>query len=164
MSELLLPETCQRALAAIEADPLDLPEDVQAHLRTCLSCREARVLWLAQEEAPAASAPHGYFMALPQRVLRKLPAQRMRILRRHPVLWLAAAGLALALGVGGYLVGRVKNAPVAEATLAQPAVDLNELTPESPFDEGDDALSQLADLSPKDVDKVLQRLESAHRP
>ncbi|HWQ10402.1 MAG TPA: hypothetical protein VN436_14880, partial [Holophaga sp.] len=68
------------------------------------------------------------------------------------------------LGVGGYLVGRVKNAPVAEATLEQPTMDLNELNPESPFDEGDDALSQLADLSPKDVDKVLQRLESAHRP
>ena len=162
MSERLLPipEPCQHALNAIEADPLELPEDVLAHLRTCLACSEARVHWLAQEEAPAALAPAGYFDQLPQRVLRKLPARRRQFSRHHAILWLAAAGLALAVGVGGYLAGRVQRAPVVEASLDNPPTDLNELLPEAPFDEGDDVLTQLSDLSPQDAEAVLQRLET----
>jgi len=161
MSERL---SCQQALNAIEAGPLDLPEDVLAHLDTCAACREARVLWLAQEEAPPPLAPSGYFERLPQRVLRKLPSRRTNGTLHHPVLWLAAAGLALALGVGGYLAGRVQNAPVVEATLAKPPTDLNELMPESPFEEDEDPISQLSELSPEDAELVLQRLESTTHP
>ena len=164
MSESLLPEACQRTLTAIEAEPLDLPEEALAHLRACPACREARVLWLAQQEVPAALVPADYFERLPRRILRKLPARRLNGSRPHPILWLAAAGMALALGVGGYLVGRVRNAPAAEATLQAPDVDLSEFTAETPFDEGDDALSQLSDLGPQDAARVLQRLESTHRP
>lgn len=155
MSEPLLP-LCQQALAAIEADPLNLPEDVLAHLRTCPACNEARVHWLAQEEAPTVLAPAGYFEHLPQRVLRKLPARRQH---HHPILWLAAAGLALALGVGGYLVGRIQQAPLVEASLEDSSMDLSEFLPEAPFAEEDDVLSQFNELSPEDAEAVLQRLE-----
>jgi hypothetical protein len=164
MSERLLPEACQQALNAIEADPLALPEEALAHLRACPACREARVLWLAQEEAPAALTPAGYFDHLPQRVLRKLPARRASGAHPHAILWLAAAGLALALGMGGYLAGRVQRTPVVEATLEKPPTDLSEFVPDTPFDEGEDALTQLADLSPRDANLVLQRLESSPRP
>lgn len=159
MSERLLsiPEPCQQALNAIEADPLELPEDVLAHLLACAACSEARLQWLALEEAPAVLAPAGYFEHLPQRILRKLPSRRLNGSRHHTLLWLAAAGLALALGVGGYLAGRVQRAPMVEASLP---TDLSDLMPETPFDEGDDVLSQLSDLNPKDAEAVLQRLES----
>ncbi len=159
MSERLLPipEPCQHALKAIEADPLELPEEVLAHLRACPACSEARIHWLAQEEAPAVLAPAGYFEQLPQRVLRKLPAKRAR--RPHAILWLAAAGLALAMGVGGYLVGRVQQAPLVEASLEATPADLNELLPDTPFAEEDDVLSQLSDLSPEEAEAVLQSLE-----
>ena len=39
------PESCQAALAAIEADPLDLPQSALGHLRVCPACAEARVQW-----------------------------------------------------------------------------------------------------------------------
>lgn len=155
-------ERCQHALKAIEADPLDLPEEVLDHLRTCVACREARVHWLAQEEVPVALAPAGYFEHLPQRVLRKLPARRGP--RHHAFLWLAAAGLALALGVGGYLAGRAQRAPMVEASLDTTPADLSELLPETPFDEGDEVLSQFSDLSPEEAEAVLQRLDAAPRP
>ena len=155
---------CPRALEAIEADPLDLPEEVLAHLDTCPACREARVLWLAQEEASPVLVPADYFERLPGRVLRKLPARRANGAFRHPILWLAAAGLALALGIGGYLAGRVQNAPAAEAGLGRPPADLNEFAPETPFGANEDALSQLSDMSQEDAEQVLQQLESASRP
>jgi len=158
------PLPCPHALEAIEANPLELPEEVLAHLETCPACREARVLWLAQEEAAPVLVPAGYFERLPGRVLRQLPARRGNGTFRHPVLWLAAAGLALALGVGGYLAGRVQNAPAAEASLGRPPADLNEFVPETPFGASDDALSQLSDLSQEDAEQVLQQLESASRP
>jgi hypothetical protein len=155
-------ERCQQALDAIEADPLSLPEEIQAHLRTCGACREARVHWLAQEEAPQALAPAGYFEQLPRRILRKLPSGRSGGSRR--ILWLAAAGLALALGVGGYLAGRVQRTPMVEASLAPTPSELSELVSEAPFGEGDDAVSQLSELSQEDAEAVLQRLESSPRP
>jgi hypothetical protein len=166
MSERLLdiPESCQRALAAIEADPLDLPPGVRTHLRGCAACTEARVQWLAQEEAPAVLVPAGYFERLPDRVLRKLPTRRLGALRNHPWLWLAAAGLALALGVGGFLAGRVQRTPVAEASLAKPSLDATELISDTPFKETDDVMSQFSSLSPQDAEAVIKRLESAQAP
>lgn len=158
MSGLLpLPDTCQAALAAIEADPLILPPEVEAHLKTCVACSEVRVQWLAQLEAPTALAPAGYFERLPDRVLRKLPAQRSR--RRHALpLWMAAAGLALALGVGGYLIGRAQPAPLTEA---QVLLDSNELLPEVPFEETEDAVSEFSSLSPEEAEDVLQQLDAS---
>jgi hypothetical protein len=154
-------ERCQQALQAIEADPLDLPEAILAHLRTCPACSEARVHWLAQEEAPVPLAPAGYFEQLPRRILRKLPSGRAKG-SRHTVLWLAAAGLAIALGVGGYLAGRVQRAPMVEASLE--TSDPVELVADAPFDEGEDVLSQLSEMSPEDAEAVLRRLESSPRP
>ncbi len=166
MSERLLPipEPCQQALNAIEAEPMELPADVLVHLRTCVACSEARVQWLAQAEAPDVLAPAGYFEQLPQRVLRKLPARRLKGSYHPTLLWLAAAGLALALGMGGYLAGRVQRTPLVEASLEPTPADLSELLPETPFAEGEDVLSQLSELSPKDAEAVLRRLESTPRP
>lgn len=162
MSGLLpVPEACQLALAAIEADPLTLPAEIQAHLRACPACREARVQWLAQEDTPAVLVPAGYFERLPQRVLRKLPARRPR---HRAILWLAAAGLALALGVGGYLVGRVQQTPLVEASLPRTSPEAGELIPDMPFEEDADPLSQLSDLSPQDTEAVFQRLDAPPRP
>ncbi len=168
MSErlLALPEPCQRAMAAIETDPLTLPAEIQAHLRACAACAEARVQWLAQEEAPAALVPAGYFEYLPGRVIRKLPARRLSGVRHHPWFWLAAAGLALALGVGGYLVGRVKQAPMVEANLPNAPVDATEFISDTPFNESDDPMSQFSNLSPEEANAVLNRLDSPkpHHP
>jgi hypothetical protein len=166
MSERLLttPEPCRQALVAIEADPLNLPSDVQAHLRGCVACTETRVQWLAQEDVPAVMAPAGYFERLPDRVLRKLPARRLSALRNHPWLWLAAAGLALTLGAGGFLAGRVQRTPVVEASLAKPALDATELISDTPFKETDDVMSQFSTLNPQEAEAVLKRLELAQAP
>jgi len=155
-------DRCQQALRAIEADPLELPPEVQTHLDACEACREARVHWLAQEEAPTPLVPAGYFDHLPRRILRKLPSGRSRGTRPHTILWLAAGALALALGVGGYLAGRVQRVPMVEASLE--TVDPAELMTETPFDEGDDPISQLSEMSSEDAEAVLQRLESSPRP
>jgi hypothetical protein len=163
MSERLhpVPETCQQALAAIEADPLDLPLEVQGHLRNCAHCSEARVQWLAQEEFPSVLVPADYFERLPERVMRKLPSRRRMGLHRHPWLWLAAAGLALALGVGGYLAGRVQQSPVLEASRP---LDAAEILADTPFHESDDVMSQFSNLSPEDAEAVLKRLDASQPP
>ncbi len=168
MSEhLALPENCQAALTAIEADPLDLPEAVQTHLEHCPACAEARVHWLAQEEAPMTltATPAGYFDRLPERILRKLPARRISPLKRHPALWLAAAALAMTIGIGGFLAGRARSTPMIEASLpSQPTTDNRELQPETLFSESEDPISQLSTLSPEEADAILKRLASAHTP
>ena len=166
MSERLLnlPQACLEALSAIEQDPLELSPEILAHLDGCPACREARVLWLAQEEAPAVLVPAGYFERLPQRVLRKLPARRSQNVRHHPVLWAAAAALALALGIGGYLAGRVQRSPVVEASLPKGMAEPAELSPEMPFSESDDALSQLTNLSSRDAEAVFNRLSTPTHP
>lgn len=155
-----LPEACRAALEAIQADPLTLPPAARAHLRTCPSCAEARVQWLALEEAPAALAPAGYFERLPARILRKLPARRGSR-RVHPALWAAAAALMLGLGVGGFLLGRIHRAPVVEATLPRTPAELKEVAPDTPFLEADDGVTQLRQLTPEEAEAVLKRLESA---
>lgn len=156
MSERLLaiPAPCQHALEAIQQDPLDLPKDVADHVRTCPACQEARVQWLAQEDAPMALAPAGYFERLPGRVLRKLPTRKSR--RPHAALWMAAAGLALAVGIGGYIAGKSQNAPLVQAEL--PATS-QELILDMPFEETDDPMSQFSNLSPEEADAVLQRMD-----
>lgn len=157
MSEAPVPEACRIALEAIQQDPLDLSPQILDHLRFCPACREARVQWLAQEEAPAALAPAGYFDRLPDRIQRKLP-QRRRLGRAARFgLWAAASALLAGMGLGGYLVGRAQRAPVVEATL--PKTTLPEELPEAPFQE-EDPLSQLQKLDETKARKVLDRLEA----
>ena len=147
---------CLEALAAIERDPLDLPAAVEVHLRTCVACSEARVLWLAMEDAPPALAPAGYFDHLSGRVLRKLPA-RTSWRGQRTLLWALAASMLLAVGAGGFWLGRANRQPVVEATLAPPSKDST--LPDTPFQEGDDEVSQLHQLSPEEAKALLDRLE-----
>ncbi len=162
MSAPILPDSCQRALSAIEADPLHLPADVQRHVDGCPACAEARIQWLAQEDFPPALAPAGYFERLPERMLRKLPVRRSRGLRHHPWLWAAAAALALAIGLAGYMAGRIQQAPLVEASV-DPALTTEsaEVATDIPFGEEEDAMSQFSSLSPEEAEAVLLQLESA---
>ena len=84
-----IPEGCQRALAEIEGDPLQLSAAVEAHVDGCPSCAETRIAWLALQETEAV-APAGYFERLPDRILSKLPAGPRRR-RPHLALWAMAA-------------------------------------------------------------------------
>ncbi len=162
MSERLanLPEACAGALLALEADPLDLPGDVQAHLRSCRACAEARVLWLAQEEAPLALAPAGYFERLPGRILGKLPAGRRPATRRAG--WLAAAAALLALTAGsGFWAGRANREPLVEASTSRTPAELKESQPETPFHDKYEVIEQFQSLSPEEAQALLKQLEKA---
>jgi len=149
---------CLEALAAIERDPLDLPPEVEAHVKACAGCSEARVTWLAMEDAPAAVAPAGYFDQLPGRVLRKLPS-RPRAGNRPAALWALAAALLMAVGFGGFWLGRANRQPLVEATYTPPAAELPAALPETPFMEGDDEVAQLRRLPPEKAATVLEGLE-----
>ena len=159
-----IPEACAQTLAEIEAHPLDLGPAAAAHLRSCPACAEAQVAWLAQEEDAPALAPAGYFERLPDRVLAKLPAPPRPVPHRHLTLWALAAGLLAAVGVGGYLAGRANRAPMVEATLAAPAVDLPQTLPDTPFQEGEDDYAQLPDLSPEEAHRLIERVRTSSRP
>ena len=157
-----IPEPCLRAQAAIELDPLELNPETAAHVRGCLPCAEARVAWLAQEETQAL-APAGYFERLPERILSKLPSGPRRR-RPHLILWALAAGLLLSVGLGGFWAGRANRQPMVEATLVQPAPDLQTL-PDTPFLEGEDDYAQLPDLSPEQAHRLFEQVSvQAPRP
>lgn len=158
-----LPEACTRALAEIEAEPLDLSPTAEDHLRTCPACREARVVWLAQAEDTPVLAPAGYFDRLPDRVLAKLPPAPRRSQPRHLVLWALAAGVMAAVGVGGYLAGRANRTPLVEATLA-PAGETRDTLPDTPFQEGEDDYAQLPDLTPEQAQELVERVRTQYRP
>jgi hypothetical protein len=162
MSEPLCLESCQQALQAIEVDPLNLPAEVLAHLDVCPTCAEVRVQWLAQEDFPPALAPAGYFDHLPGRMLRKLPSRRPRALRHQPWFWAAAAGLALAIGLAGYMAGRIQRSPLMEASM-EPSLpgEPTELVVDTPFQEEEDVMSQFSSLSPDEAEAVLRQLEAS---
>lgn len=153
-----VPDACIPPMEAIQADPRNLPQWVEAHLRACPACAEARVLWLAQAEDPSPLAPAGYFDHLPQRVLRKLPPPRMRM-RIHPSLLAAAGLLALVLGLGGFWLGRAHRTPVVEATLPKTPLEAAPAS-EAPFHEGEIPYTSLDRLSPEESEALLERLES----
>ena len=153
-----IPDACLQALAEIEADPLALGPAAEAHVRVCRACAETRVAWLAQAEAVAV-APPGYFEQLPGRILSKLPTRSRR--RPHLALWALAAALMLAMGVGGYLAGRVNRAPMVEATLVQPAPELPATLPDTPFQEAEDDYAQLPSLSPEEAHRLVERVQAA---
>ncbi|MDR3672249.1 MAG: hypothetical protein P4L36_15480 [Holophaga sp.] len=158
-----IPEACARALAEIEADPLTLGAATETHVATCPACSEARIAWLALQDAEA-TAPAGYFERLPERILSKLPAGPRR--RRRPlVLWAMAAGLLLAVGTGGFWVGRANRTPMVEATLATPALETHDALPDTPFQEGEEDYAQLPNLSPEQARIVIERVSSQdYRP
>jgi hypothetical protein len=156
---LPLPDACSQALKQIQEDPLNLPDSALAHIQHCLACREARVHWLAQEDAPHALAAADYFDRLPERILRKVPARPSR--RQHPILWIAAGILAAAASVGGFMAGRANRTPMVEASLPAPtSTDNREVLPAAPFHAGDDVLSQISTLSPEETAALAKRLEA----
>ncbi len=154
-------EACAKALAEIEANPLDLTPGTATHVLVCPACSETRVAWLAQAEESAAQAPAGYFQWLPGRILAKLPGTPRRA-RPHLALWALAAGLLAAVGVGGFLAGRANRAPMVEATLVPlaPAPDIRETLPDTPFQEGDEDLALLPNLSPEEAQRLMERVSS----
>lgn len=164
MSEPLpIPEACSLALAAILVDPLDPGREAEAHLKQCHACSEARVAFLAQEEAPLALAPAGYFERLPGRILNKLPTARRRAPSSRQLYWGAAAALLLAVGATAFIAGRANRTPLVEASLPKAPVEIQEALPETPFQDHEDAVTQLSTLSQEDAEAVLQTL-GASRP
>jgi hypothetical protein len=154
--------TCAETLALIQADPLELPAAAVAHTRICPACAEARVAWLAQEQPGPALAPAGYFERLPDRVLAKLPPAR-RSWRPGLRLGSLAAGLFLAIGLGGFWLGRSPGPALTEAALPSLA-EAAEALPETPFQTGDDDLAQLPALNPDEAQAILERLAPGGRP
>ena len=151
------PPDCVPALAEIEADPLALSPAAEAHVRACPACAEARVAWLAMQDAEA-QAPAGYHDRLPERILSKLPSGPRR--RPHPALWALAAALLLAVATGGFWAGRANRAPMVEATLAPAGTDLRDALPDTPFLEGEEDFAQLPNLSPEQAQEVIERVSS----
>lgn len=155
-----LPEACIRALAAVEADPLEPGMAVEAHLRICAACAEARVMLLAQEDASLPLAPAGYFEALPARITRKLPATKTP--RRLPSwMWAAAAAVLMATGLGGYFAGRATPAPLALQPMAQ-QLQPSDLTSQDrvvPFHDRDEDLAELGNLSPSEMKDLVSTLD-----
>ena len=160
-TENITPEQLEKAMQAIEADPLNLPTDVAALVRLSPALSELRVHWLALEDLPTTStnAPAGYFQALPGRVLRKLPIKLAVRHRSHPALWAAAAALLLAIGAGGFWAGKANRAPLVEAKAqeSEPAKDLP--VADAPFQENDDVLVQIQNLSPEEIQRIADKVK-----
>lgn len=159
-----LPEACARAMAALEADPLEPGSEAEAHVRSCPACAEAQVMLLAQEDASLPLAPAGYFEALPGRVLRKLPVAKARR-RLPPWLWAAAAALLMAAGLGGYLAGRTTAVPTIApmAQQIQPA-DLGTQDRTLPFHDKDEDMAEVGGLSPSEMKDLVSTLNAEAPP
>lgn len=154
-----LPEACARAMAALEADPLEPGSEAEAHLRACSACAEAQVMLLAQEDAALPLAPAGYFEALPGRVLRKLPAAKTRR-PLPPWLWAAAAAMLMAAGLGGYLAGRTTAVPTVApmAQQIQPAED-GAQDRVLPFHDRDEDMAEVGGLSRTEMKDLVSTLD-----
>lgn len=155
---LPIPAACVPTMDAVLADPLDPGHEAEAHLKICRACAEARVAYLAQEESPEALAPAGYFERLPDRILRKLPARPRLRLRLGPFTWAAAAALLMAVGAGAFWAGRANRTPLVEASLPRTPSEVQEFLPDTPFEDQEDAVSQLTALSQPEADAVLRTL------
>ena len=129
----------------------------------CRACSEARVSYLAQEEAPEVLAPTGYFDRLPGRVLRKLPLRTGLHRQLRPLTWAAAAALLMAVGAGAFWAGRANRTPLVEATLPrQPDVMESTVSvADTPFhDREEDAAAQIQTLTPEEMTALLKRLNA----
>ncbi len=160
MTEALLPapETCTRTLAAIQTDPLDPGAEPEAHMMICRACSEARVTYLAQEDSPAALAPAGYFDRLPERILRKLPARPSLYHRMRPLSWAAAAALLMTVGAAAFWAGRANRTPLVEANIPAATAETQEILPDSPFQDQEDAVTQLSALPEEEAKAVIRAL------
>ncbi len=127
-------------------------------MKLCRACSEARVAYLALEECPEVLAPTGYFERLPGRILGKLPARPRLYQRVSPLAWAAAAALLMAVGAGAFWAGRANRTPLVEATLPRTPSEVQEVLPETPFLDQEDAVSQLTALSPQEAEAVLKTL------
>lgn len=165
MSDTLLPvpKPCSLALDAILTDPLTPGAEAEAHMQICTACSEARVAYLAQEDHPQALAPAGYFERLPGRILGKLPAPTPRLHTRH-FFWGTAAALLLAVGATAFWAGRANRSPLVEANLPRTASEAQEVLPETPFQDSEDAVTQLTALSQEDADAVFRSLSKHPAP
>ncbi|HET8714391.1 MAG TPA: hypothetical protein VFM16_01095 [Holophagaceae bacterium] len=160
-----MPEACARVLDRVAADPLAPGAEAEAHLQACPACAEARVMLLAQEDAPAPLAPAGYFEALPSRVVRKLPAAKAP--RRLPGwLWAAAAAVLVAASLGGFLAGRATPAPPVLQPMAQQTQPADTLPQDRalPFQDRDEDLAELGGLSPAEMKALVSSLDTAPAP
>ncbi|MBS1766100.1 MAG: hypothetical protein JST05_01665 [Acidobacteria bacterium] len=158
-----LPEACARAMAALEGDALEPGAETEAHLRGCAACAEARVMLLAQDDAPLPLAPAGYFESLPARIGRKLPAAKGARRRLPSWIWAAAAAILMAAGLGGYLAGRATPAPAVLQPMAQQTVQPSDLTGQDvalPFHDRDDDLAQIGGLSPSEMKDLVSDLDA----
>lgn len=151
------PEACNRTLNAVLVDPFDPGSDAEAHMRTCRACSEARVAYLAQEEAPEVLAPMGYFERLPERVLRKLPARPALHRRIPPLTWAAAAALLLAVGGGAFWAGLANRTPYVEAARQPEIVEGAES--DTPFHDHEEDAAQVQTLDPDEMKALLKRLD-----
>lgn len=152
------PEQLERALAALEADPRNLPAEVEALVRQDPALAELRVQWLALEEAPAAQAPAGYYQALPGRILRKLPPRPASRLRPAPALWAAAAALMLAVGVGGFWAGKANRTPLVDAKAQEVETSRELPVADAPFQENDDVMVQIQNMSPEEIQRLADKV------
>jgi len=160
-AENLSPEQLEKVMQAIEADPLNLPAEVEALVRQSPALAELRVQWLALED-PSESislAPAGYFQSLPSRVLRKLPVKMAPRHRFHPALWAAAAALMLAIGTGGFWAGKANRTPLVEANAveAEPAKELP--VADAPFQENEDVMVQIQNLSVEEIQQIADKVK-----
>ena len=161
---LPLPEACSQALAAILLDPLEPGPEAEAHMKHCLACAEARVAYLALEEFPQVLAPAGYFERLPGRILDKLPTPRRQPSSTRRLYWGTAAALLLAVGATAFWAGRANRTPLVEASLPKASVEVQEVPTETPFQDHEDAVTQLSTLSPEDAEAVLRTLSAPRSP
>ncbi|WLT32913.1 hypothetical protein [Geothrix sp. PMB-07] len=152
------PEACTRTLDAVLLDPLDPGANAEAHMRTCRACSEARVAYLAQEEAPEALAPMGYFERLPERVLRKLPARPLLHHRVTPFTWMAAAALLVAVGGGAFWAGQANRTPYVEATRQPEIVETTDS--DTPFHDHEEDVAQVQTLNPEEMKALLKHLDT----
>lgn len=160
----ITPEQFEVAQNAIEADPLNLPNEVADWVCQSPALSELRVHWLALQDEPPGHqlAPAGYFQALPGRVLRKLPTRQVVRHRFHPALWAAAAALMLAIGTGGFWAGKANRAPLVEAK-AQEAEPFKELPiADAPFQEKDDVMVQIQNLSPEEIQRIADKVRKGN--
>lgn len=167
MSDTLLPvsKPCSLTLDAILTDPLMPGAEAEAHMQICTACSEARVAYLAQEDHPQALAPAGYFERLPGRILGKLPAPT-RHLHTRRLFWGTAAALLIAVGATAFWAGRANRVPLVEANLPRTASEVQEVLPDTPFQDNEDAVTQLSALSQEDADAVFRTLNKkpTHAP
>lgn len=163
-TKAITPEQLEKAMQAIEADPLNLPADIEALVRQSPALSEMRVHWLALEDPVETSAmdsmaPAGYFQALPGRVLRKLPIKLAVRHRFHPALWAAAAAIMLAIGMGGFWAGKANRMPLVEAKVqeSEPTKDLP--VADAPFQESDDVMVQIQNLNPEEIQRIADKVK-----